>query len=367
MRRNVRLGRNLAGTWLLALFLSAGFSGLSAVLGAGPATAEPVRHTIPGDEVTIYNLVGNLEIVPGTGPSVVAEVDLQGPDASRLRIEKGRIRDRETLRVVYPGNKVRVPEYGDRTTTTLRVRDDGTFSDAGNNGRKVTLSGKEGIEASADIRILVPKGKRLAVKWGHGEGSIARVDAPVGLDAAHMPVTATDVKGPLAIDIGSGHVVVTGSRGAISIDTGSGEVELHAIDGGPIAIDTGSGEVTGEDLNSEPVAISTGSGEIRLTRVHSESVTLDSGSGEIAVDLTGALRNLVIDTGSGDVNVSIPKGTGAQLSVETGSGGIETNLVVETMYRKRNELVGRIGDGGGSIRIETGSGTVTLLEQKKKP
>lgn len=362
MRRNVRQGHDLARTWILAVCLTAG---LSAAVQA-PATAAPVRHTIPGDEVRIYNLVGTLEIVPGTGESVVAEVDLQGPDADRLRVEKGRIRSYETLRVIYPGDRVRVAEFGDRTTSTIRVREDGTFSDEGQNGRKVTLSGREGIEASANIRILVPKGTKLAVKWGHGEGTISRVDAAVALDAAHMPVTATDVKGPLAIDIGSGHVVVTGASGAVSIDTGSGEVELRAIRGGPIAVDTGSGEVTGEDLTSEPVAISTGSGEIRLARVSSESVALDSGSGEVVVDLTGELRNLVIDTGSGDVNVSIPRGTGADLSVETGSGGIETNLVVETRYRKRNELVGRIGDGGGSIRIETGSGTVTLLEQKKK-
>ena len=363
MRRNVRLGRNLAGTVVLAVSLTTGLSALF----AGSVSAAPVRHTIPGDEVRIYNLVGNVEIVPGTGASVVAEVDLKGPDAGRLRVEKGRIRDRETLRVIYPGDRIRVPEYGNRTTTTLRVRDDGTFSDEGRNGRKVTLSGKDGIEASADIRILVPKGRKVAVKWGHGEGTISRVEGAVALDAANMPVTATDVKGALSIDIGSGHVMVAGSSGAIAIDTGSGEVELRAIHGGPIAVDTGSGEVVGEDLTSEPVAISTGSGGIRLVHVRSESVVLDSGSGEIEVDLTGGLRNLVIDTGSGDVNVSIPRGTDAELSVETGSGGIETNLVVETRYRKRNELVGRIGNGGGSIRIETGSGTVTLLEQKKKP
>lgn len=359
MRCNVNQVRNLAGTTILALCFSAGFT-------APHAAADPERHTLPGSEVAIYNLVGSVEIVPGTGASVIAEVDLQGPDAARLRIQKGTIRGRETLRVVYPGDRVRVPEFGSRTTSTIRVREDGTFSDGGQNGRKVVLSGKDGVEARADIRILVPKGKKVAVKWGHGEGAITGVDAAVSLDAAHMPVTATDVKGALSVDIGSGHVVVRGSSGPVAIDTGSGGVDLENIDGGPIAVDTGSGEVTGEDLDSEPLAISTGSGSIRLAEVRSDQVTLDSGSGEIAVELNGSMRNLVVDTGSGDVSVSIPRGTGADLSVETGSGGIETNLVMETRYRKRNELVGRIGDGGGSIRIETGSGTVTLLEQKSR-
>lgn len=359
MRRNIVQGRNLAGTLVLALSLAAG-------LAVRPAMADPERHTIPGTEVAIYNLVGSLEIVPGTGSSVVAEVTLQGPDAGRLRIAKGTIRGKETLRVIYPGDRIRVSELGGHTTSTIRVREDGTFSDEGQNGRKVVLSGKEGIEASADIRILVPRGKKLAVKWGHGEGTVSRVDASVGIDAAHMPLTVTDMKGALGVDIGSGSVTVGTASGSIAIDTGSGEVELRNVHGGPVAVDTGSGEVTGEDLDSEPVAISTGSGGIRLVQVRSDQVSLDSGSGEINVELNGSMKDLVVDTGSGDVSVMIPRGTGANLSVETGSGDIETNLVVETRYRKRNELVGKIGTGGGSIRIETGSGNVTLIEDKKK-
>jgi lia operon protein LiaG len=363
MRRNIVQSRNLAGTMALAFCLAAG-------LWARPAAAVPERHTIPGNEVVIYNLVGSLEIVPGTGSSVVAEVTLQGPDGSRLRIAKGTIRGKETLRVIYPGDRIRVPEFEHRTTTTIRVREDGTFSDEnsgrGSGGRKVVLSGKEGIEASADIRILVPKGKKLEVKWGHGEGTVSRVDASVGIDAASMPVTVTDVKGPLGVDIGSGRVTVNGASGSIAIDTGSGEVDLRDVHGGRIDVDTGSGEVTGQGLDSDPVSISTGSGEIRLVEVRSDQVNLDSGSGEISVELNGSMKELVVDTGSGDVSVLIPRGTGADLSVETGSGDIETNLVVETRYRKRNELVGRIGTGGGSIRIETGSGNITLTEEKKK-
>jgi hypothetical protein len=216
MRRNIVQGRNLAGTLILAFCLAAG-------LWARSAAAVPERHTIPGTEVVIYNLVGSLEIVPGTGPSVVAEVTLQGPDASRLRIAKGTIRGKERLRVIYPGDRIRVPEFEHRTTTTIRVREDGTFSDEnGSGGRKVVLSGKEGIEASADIRILVPKGKKLEVKWGHGDGTVSGVEASVAIDAASMPVTVTDAKGPLSVDIGAGRVTVNGASGSIAIDTDRG-------------------------------------------------------------------------------------------------------------------------------------------------
>ena len=65
------------------------------------------------------------------------------------------------------------------------------------------------------------------------------------------------------------------------------------------------------------------------------------------------------------MNVVIPRSAGANLAVETGSGRIETNLVMETRMRRSNELAGRIGDGRGQIVIETGSGTVTLRQETK--
>ena len=92
MRLNGGQVRNLAGTTVLALCLAAG-------LAVRPAAADPERHSLPGTEVAVYNLVGSVEVVPGAGSAVVAEVTLRGPDAGRLRIEKGSIRGRETLRV----------------------------------------------------------------------------------------------------------------------------------------------------------------------------------------------------------------------------------------------------------------------------
>jgi DUF4097 and DUF4098 domain-containing protein YvlB len=118
------------------------------------------------------------------------------------------------------------------------------------------------------------------------------------------------------------------------------------------------------DLDSDPLSISTGSGGIRIEDVRSNKVALDSGSGEITVELNGSMKSLVVDTGSGDVSVMIPRGTGAQLSAETGSRDIETNLILETRYRRRNELSGKIGDGSGRIRIETGSGNISVVEVK---
>jgi lia operon protein LiaG len=286
---------------------------------------EPTRHTISGAEVAIYNLLGTLEVVRGDGPSVVAEVTFHGKDAVRLKVENGPIEGRQTLRVIYPGDRIVAPEFGDHTTSTFRVNEDGTFRHEKRGGRRVVISGRgPGIEAGADMRLLVPPGKKVSVDWGHGKATVTRIDADLTLDAASMPVIATGIRGSLHVDIGSGMVRVEGADAEISIDTGSGDVSLAGIRARGVDVDTGSGEVT--------------------------------------VEILGETRSLEIESGSGDVSVTIPKTLGADLSIETGSGRIETNLTLETSVRKHDVLVGRIGDGQGRIAIETASGTVSIRQ-----
>ena len=350
---------------------------LAAILSAPSLAAEASRHTIAGNHVAIYNLVGAVEIVRGTGSSVVAEVTLKGPDAARLRIAEGEISGRGTLRVIYPEDRVVVREFGTHTTSTIRVNEDGTFRDSKKGGRKVVLSGPggpggpggrgesgEGIEASADIRITVPAGKRLDVNWGHGRASATGVEAELTIDVAGCPVDVTGQKGTLVVDVGSGEVRVSKSSASVDIDTGSGDIDLVEVRGKTVHVDTGSGAVTARDIHADLLAIDTGSGSIDVTSSSAPVVALDTGSGEVTVALTGELSTLEVDSGSGDVTVTLPRSVGARLSVETGSGGIESDLAIETRVRSRHELVGRIGDGTGQIAIETGSGTVTLRQAR---
>ena len=324
---------------------------------------EPSRYTITGADVGIYNLLGNLEVVRGEGASVVAEVTLHGKDAVRLQVANGPIDGRQTLRVIYPGDRIVNPEFGDHTTSTFRVNEDGTFHNDNHGGRRVTISGRgPGIEAGADIRLLVPPGKKVRVHWGHGKASVTRVDADLALDAAGMPVSATGISGPFHVEIGSGTVRVEGADAGVWIETGSGDVSLSRIHGKEVAVDTGSGDVTGNDVSAESASIETGSGDVELGKFIAGSMSLETGSGAVTVEIAGVTRSLEIDAGSGDVSVTIPKALGAELSVQTGSGGIETNLTMETSVRKHDELVGRIGDGRARIAIETGSGTVSIRQ-----
>jgi hypothetical protein len=91
---------------------------------AAPLLAQtPERHTLRGNRVAIYDLVGDVHVVEGTGRDVVVEVTRQGSDASQLRIETGDIAGVPTLRVIVPFDPIAYATDQHRDShSTLRVR-----------------------------------------------------------------------------------------------------------------------------------------------------------------------------------------------------------------------------------------------------
>lgn len=319
--------------------------------------------SVSGNRVSIYNLAGMVQIRAGSGSDVVVEIDAQGADADRLTVETGTIRSSETLRVIYPDDEIVYPELGRRSRTTVRVRSDGTFGN-GRGGDRISIRGSgRGLEAYADMTISIPQGKSVAVFLGVGEVDVANVNGELRLDMQSASVTSTGTRGALSIDTGSGSVDVTDAQGDINIDTGSGSVRVSGISGGSLIVHTGSGSVTGENLTTEDLNIDTGSGRITLNTVTASYVRLDTGSGSVRVDLTSDVDLLNIDTGSGNVTVSIPDDFGARLEIESGSGGIDFDMPVTVRHFSRSELTGTIGDGEGTVRVDTGSGRVRFLRR----
>ena len=325
----------------------------------------PERRTMSGSDIAVYNIAGVMRVEGGTGSDVTVEVTRGGGDASRLQIQTGSVRGRETLRVVYPDRRIlyRQGDWGRwRSRTTIRVNDDGTFGDGrSDDGRAVDIVGNgDGLDAYADVRVLVPRGKRVSVYLGVGEAKIENVEGDIFVDVAAASVTSTRTRGTLSLDTGSGEVRVTDAQGPVDLDTGSGSVEVTNVRGPTLTMDTGSGRVRGTDLVVDEIELDTGSGSVRLAQVQSKRITLDSGSGSVELDLRADVESVRIESGSGGVTLGIPESLGAGIRIDTGSGGIDTDIPIQVRRAERNYLSGTIGDGKGEIVIETGSGGVRI-------
>jgi hypothetical protein len=338
---------------------------LTTVLAA-PASAQTEQRTIRGTQVAIYNLAGRLRAVAGTEDAVVVEITRTGPDASKLRVETGPVRGRETLRIIFPADRIVYPEMrGSRSS--VHVRTDGTFSDGSwdefrSRDRVDVRSSGPGLEAHADLVVRVPRGQKIDLFLAVGRAEITNVEGDIMLDVGAADVDVVGTKGNLTLDTGSGRVAVRDATGDLTIDTGSGGLSLDRIKGAVLRLDSGSGGVQGTDIEVREFSADVGSGGLRMYRMKASDVVVETGSGGATLELLSNVDRLNVETGSGGVTVRAPATLSAEVDIETGSGGFQTDFEITTRRFSRNHVEGRIGDGRGRVRIEAGSGSVRLLK-----
>jgi hypothetical protein len=144
----------------------------------------------------------------------------------------------------------------------------------------------------------------------------AYLDAATGSGSINDDGIGTNAK----LSTGSGSIRATGLQGGFSLGTGSGSIELRGIHGG-LRAHTGSGAIKAEGTPTGPWHLGTGSGSVQFWSGNS-AFTLDASSG---------------------------------------SGGIHSDREMLTMGTSdRHHLTGKIGGGGPTVRIETGSGSVRV-------
>lgn len=341
-----------------------GLAVLATSISASVGAQTPERRTL-GNDAAVYNVAGTIRVVAGSGRDIVVDVVRRGRDASRLRVDEGDVRGRPAVRVVYPDDDIVYPALGSRSRVQTRIRSDGTFHDGDGNGffsgRQITVrSSGSGTEAWADVTVSVPTGQRVAVHLIAGDASVTNVDGDLRLDVDAATVTTTGTRGRLSIDAGSGRVQVANARGAVDIDAGSGSVDLRDVTAETLRIDGGSGELTGANVAARLVDLDMGSGGTRLAKVDTRELKLDSGSGSSDIEFATDVDDVRIDVGSGSVTLRVPPSLGAALDIDSGSGGIESEIPIQITRRERDRLIGSIGDGRGRIVVDGGSGSIRL-------
>lgn len=226
-----------------------------------------------------------------------------------------------------------------------------------------------GSGSSLSIEVKYPKN-------GGGWFSGGNKSGPSLLEV-RMPATAS-----LDVDAVSARVDIAGlDGGRLSVDNVSGEVRVRGSRVSEARFDNVSGDIDAE-IDSPDIAIDTVSGDVRLVGAGGGSLGLDTVSGSAGVEL-GEVRRVVMDTVSGDIELStrlapggqisadsvsgglrlrLPADTSARLAVETFSGGISSPVgqVQTERYGPGKRLQAPLGDGDGDIRLEAFSGDVRV-------
>lgn len=153
--------------------------------------------------------------------------------------------------------------------------------------------------------------------------------------------------------------IIAPASATIQSHTGSGRLAISGIEG-PVNAGTSSGSIMLTDVHGR-VATSTGSGSITATGLRGE-FRGHTGSGSIRVEgeQTGRWE---METGSGGVDVRLPRSASFALNAHTGSGAVTVDFpmtVQGRLDRRMRDVSGRVGNGNYTLDVRTGSGHIRI-------
>ncbi|MBI1381308.1 MAG: DUF4097 family beta strand repeat protein [Planctomycetaceae bacterium] len=339
------------------------------------------------------------------------DLDLGAGDRLLLRGDQAWIRVESTRD--GPGHVVARLTAAGRTdeeaaAVLARYRIEFAASDAGADVRvvgepfEVPGKGGEKLIPRVEFTAFVPPGTALDARTGLGD------------------IEASGDLGTTELHTDFGTVITSGIRGSLRANSGSGSVEAVDVEGPSLALSSqfggvyiargraesisarsGSGAVVAEDLVATSIELTTGFGSIRAAGI-AGALELGTGSGELSLEgfegdlaaksqfgslsLEGVFTGLHADSGAGsvhvralpgsrvgsewrissdfgEVRVGVPKDLGAELEASTNFGQVRCNVGLMTPATDRDHLTsvrGRLGQGGGTLAISSGSGNVTV-------
>lgn len=259
---------------------------------------------------------------------------------------------RGSLTVTCPGGTVAV-DGGERNEIRVRARTGTGGIRFTSNGSRAALESSSGRGCSdGRFEVTVPFGTRVSATTWSGSVSVRGVRGDIEARAQSGDVLVRDAGDRLDIETLSGDVSVTGVKGESTINTISGGITLAGARG-DVTVESVSGDLDLRDVVARQIRAHTTSGDVAFL-----GAVLDAGRYEFT-------------THSGEVMLSLPADIGAELSVSTFNGGIESDFPITLRAGEHGigsaqakRLTFSLGRGTARIVAETFSGDITLRRRR---
>jgi len=210
--------------------------------------------------------------------------------------------------------------------------------------------------------ITTPPNTRLDAHSGSGDINVAGLSGSAELGAGSGDLQVANLGGNLRAETGSGNISFDHIHGEARLSAGSGTIEGSDV-GGHFSADTGSGDVRVQRLQ-QGAEVHTSSGDQELRGV-SGDLSAHASSGTIRTDgqLDGAHRwNL--SASSGDITISLPAQTAANVRLETSSGSMEVHHSSRSLGQLGRHVwqgvMGSASSTAADLTIRTSSGDIRV-------
>jgi len=202
--------------------------------------------------------------------------------------------------------------------------------------------------------VTVPAGARVSASSWSGSVSLRGVRGDADVHSQSADVTVRDAGGRLDVETLSGDVTVQGVASDAAIRTVNGDVMLTGARG-DVELETVSGDLTLRDVDAKQVRTHTTSGDVSF-------------AGRIQGD-----GRYEFNTHSGDVHLMLPPDVGAQLSISTFNGSIDSDFPITLRAgehgigaNQAKRLNFTLGQGSARIVAGTFSGEITLSSTARR-
>ena len=237
----------------------------------------------------------------------------------------------------------------ERNEIRVRARTENGAIRFTSNGMRATLEPASGRGCNdGRFEITVPVGARIDARSWSGSVSVKGVHGDLEARTQSADVDIRDA-GRIDVESLSGDVTIQGVNGESLIHTVSGDIELGGARG-DVEVETVSGDIDLRDVVAKQIRTHTTSGDVSF-------------AGQILPD-----GRYEYNTHSGEIRLVLPADVGAQLSVATFNGGIESDfpITLKAGDHGNKRLSFTLGQGTARIIAETFSGDITLTSTGRR-
>jgi DUF4097 and DUF4098 domain-containing protein YvlB len=156
---------------------------------------------------------------------------------------------------------------------------------------------------------------------------------------------------------GGGSVELRDTIGAASLHTSGGDVSAKNVIGN-VELRSSGGSIQADTIRGD-VDADTSGGDVDLLQVDGK-IRGNTSGGNVRCSLVGANRGISATTSGGDIELSLPRGTTANIDAGTSGGEITSEIPVTSTVRKETDLVGTLNGGGERIYAQTSGGSITV-------
>jgi hypothetical protein len=273
-------------------------------------------------EVKTFTVAGQPDVVLDTFDGAI---ELHSWDRNEIEVE---VEKRAMEQASLDEIKIDAQQQGDKIIVKV------TGPRRGRHGVTIGVN----ISPTARLRVAVPRSANITAMSGDGSIKAEAIEGKIVLRTSDGSVSATRLGGDIQIRSGDGSIRIDNTTGKLDLETDDGSVGVEA--------------------RPSVLHLKTGDGSVRVT-VDPDTVMTE---------------NWDITTSDGSVTVTLPGVFNAELDAETSDGRVRTNHPLlesdgdtrrdgesnSERRERRRTLHTRMGDGGKTLKVRSGDGTITI-------